>query len=115
MPIAKAQLKEFRQLLLTVRRRIVGEIQSIVEDAAKSPRDASGDLSGYTVHMADMAADTYEREMSVRRRSPAKTSEGRVGVVRVCTRVPAPRSYPVTQPSGSSTGDGGDEPSRGTR
>ena len=65
MPIAKAQLKEFRQLLLTVRRRIVGEIQSIVEDAAKSPRDASGDLSGYTVHMADMAADTYEREMSV--------------------------------------------------
>ena len=29
-------------------------------------------------------------------------------------RAATTRSYPVTQPSGSRTGDGGDEPSRGT-
>ena len=31
----------------------------------KSPRDASGDLSGYTVPMADMSSDTYERELAM--------------------------------------------------
>ena len=47
------------------RMRYASEIRSIAEEAAKSPRDASGDLSAYTVHMADMAADTYERELSM--------------------------------------------------
>lgn len=65
MPLSKDQLKQFRQLLLTERARLVGELKSIIQDASKSPRDASGDLSGYTVHMADMAADTHERELSM--------------------------------------------------
>ena len=31
----------------------------------KSQRDASGDLSGYSLHMADMATDNYDREFSM--------------------------------------------------
>ncbi|HEX9779790.1 MAG TPA: TraR/DksA C4-type zinc finger protein [bacterium] len=65
MAITKDQLKHFKQLLITERERIVGELRSLAQDALKTPRDASGDLSGYTVHMADMATDTHERELSM--------------------------------------------------
>lgn len=65
MALSKEQLKRFRQLLLTERAKLADEIKSIAEEASKSPREASGDLSAYTVHMADMAADTYERELSM--------------------------------------------------
>jgi len=65
MALSRAQLKQFRQQLLTVRGKIAGEIKSIAEETSKSPREASGDLSAYTVHMADMAADAYEREVSM--------------------------------------------------
>lgn len=64
MNLTKQQLKEFRARLLEERAKFAGEIRSIARDASKSPRDASGDLSSYTVHMADMSADTYERELS---------------------------------------------------
>jgi RNA polymerase-binding protein DksA len=65
MTLSKDQLKHFRQLLITERAKFANEIRSIAQDASKSPREASGDLSGYTVHMADMSADTYERELSM--------------------------------------------------
>ncbi len=65
MPLTKPRLKQFRQLLITERAKVVGEIKSLAEDVSKNPRDASGDLSAYPVHMADMAADTYDRELSI--------------------------------------------------
>ena len=65
MALTKEQIKQFRQLLITERVRLAAEIKSIAHDTSISPREASGDLSGYTVHMADMAADTYERELSM--------------------------------------------------
>jgi len=65
MPLTKPQLKQFRQALLVERAKFAGEIKSIAQETSKSPREASGDLSGYTVHMADMSADTYEREVSM--------------------------------------------------
>ena len=65
MALSKDQLKQFRQLLITERAKLANEIKNIAHDASTSPREASGDLSAYTVHMADMAADTYERELSM--------------------------------------------------
>ena len=65
MALSRAQLKQFRQALLVERAKVAGEIKSIAQETAKSPRDASGDLSAYTVHMADMSADAYEREVSM--------------------------------------------------
>ena len=65
MSMSKQQLKEFRDLLMQERTRCVGEIRSIAQNASKNPREASGDLSAYTVHMADMSADTYERELAM--------------------------------------------------
>ena len=65
MALNRTQLKQFRQALLVVRAKVAGEIKSIAQETSKSPRDASGDLSAYTVHMADMSADAYEREVSM--------------------------------------------------
>ena len=63
--MTKQQLKQFRQALLVERAKFAGEIRAIVKEASKNPREASGDLSAYTVHLADMSADTYERELSM--------------------------------------------------
>ncbi len=65
MALSKDQTKQLRQLLITERAKLAEEIKSIAHDISTSPRDASGDLSAYTIHMADMAADTYERELSM--------------------------------------------------
>jgi len=64
MALTKQQLKQFRQLLIVEREKFAAEIRSLAQDALRSPREASGDLSGYTMHLADMAADTAERELS---------------------------------------------------
>jgi RNA polymerase-binding transcription factor DksA len=56
LALTKEQMKQFRQLLITERVKLADEIKSIVHDASTSPRDASGDLSAYTIHMADMAS-----------------------------------------------------------
>lgn len=41
-------------------------IKHISDDTLKkSQKDASGDISGYTYHMADVATDTYDREFSL--------------------------------------------------
>jgi RNA polymerase-binding protein DksA len=63
--MTKQQLKQFRAVLLKERAKCVGEIKAIAREASKNPREASGDLSAYTVHMADMSADTYERELAM--------------------------------------------------
>ena len=65
MALSKQQLKQFKEVLLEERAKFAGEIKSIAHDASKNPREASGDLSAYTVHMADMSADTYERELAM--------------------------------------------------
>lgn len=66
---AKA-LKKYKLLLLKERDKMGGGINHITEEALKtSQRDASGDLSGYSFHMADMASDNYEREFSLGRAS----------------------------------------------
>ena len=64
----KAQAKEYKALLLKEREKIGGDLSHITKDALNtSQRDASGDLSGYSFHMADMASDNYERDFSLGR------------------------------------------------
>ena len=64
----KWEVKKYKALLLKERERINGQLSHITEDALKkTQRDASGDLSGYSYHMADMASDDYEREFSLGR------------------------------------------------
>lgn len=68
--MAKAELKKYKELLLKEREKIGGGLNHIAQDTLKtSQRDASGDLSGYSFHMADMASDNYEVEFSLGRAS----------------------------------------------
>ena len=45
---------------------MVDDLNHISEDTLKkSQKEASGDISGYTYHMADVATDNYDREFSL--------------------------------------------------
>lgn len=62
----KKELADFKKLILKRKDEVMGDIKHISEDTLKkSQRDASGDISGYTYHMADVATDTYDREFSL--------------------------------------------------
>lgn len=62
----KKELLEFKKLILKKKDEIVDQINHISADTLKkSPKEASGDISGYTYHMADIATDTYDREFSM--------------------------------------------------
>lgn len=60
------ELDKFRALLLEIRAKIAGDIEHLAkENLNSSQKDASGDLSGYSLHMADMASDNFERELGI--------------------------------------------------
>lgn len=60
------ELAEFKKLILKIKDEIIDDIKHISDDTLKkSQKDASGDISGYTYHMADVATDTYDREFSL--------------------------------------------------
>ena len=62
----KKELEYFRQLILKIKDKVLEEIKHISEDTLKkSQKDAAGDISGYTYHMADVASDAYDREFSL--------------------------------------------------
>ena len=62
----KKELAEFKKLLLKRKEEIIDGIKHISDDTLKkSQKDAAGDISGYTYHMADVATDTYDREFSL--------------------------------------------------
>jgi RNA polymerase-binding protein DksA len=66
----KKELNKYRALLVKEREKIGGGINHITQDALKtSQRESSGDLSGYSFHMADVASDNYEVEFSLGRAS----------------------------------------------
>lgn len=62
----KFQKMKIKKILLNKKEEIMKKIKHIEQEAlGKSQRDASGDLSGYAFHMADVASDNFEREMSL--------------------------------------------------
>jgi len=62
----KKETEKYKKLLLEERESILGGVKHITADnLKKSQRDASGDLSGYSFHMADQATDNYDREFSL--------------------------------------------------
>jgi RNA polymerase-binding protein DksA len=62
----KKELLEFKKLILKLKEGLVDDIKNISEETLKkSQKEASGDISGYTYHMADVATDNYDREFSL--------------------------------------------------
>lgn len=62
----KKEAKVFYDLLVKKKAELLKGIEHIANDNLKtSQRDAAGDLSAYSLHMADVASDNYDREFSL--------------------------------------------------
>ena len=59
---SKKDLESIRKGLVKEKARILEELMSIKGQSLKSFKDSSGELSGYSFHMADQATDLYDRE-----------------------------------------------------
>jgi RNA polymerase-binding protein DksA len=60
------EVKYYQQLLIEKMQEIVGDVNSIEDEALKKSRlDASGDLSSMPIHMADIGTDNYEQEFAL--------------------------------------------------
>ena len=60
----KQQKIKHKKKLLDLRENILKKVKNIQKEYLnKSPQNASGDLSGYSFHMADVASDNFEREV----------------------------------------------------
>lgn len=61
------ELERYKEVLLSLRQECLEGMERISSNYLyNSPREAGGELSGYTQHMADMAADGYEVERNVK-------------------------------------------------
>ncbi len=64
------ELKHFEQLLKERLDAAGAEMEHLEETVLNTtPRDASGDLSAYSFHMADLGTDAMEREMAFQKAS----------------------------------------------
>ena len=63
--MTKQEMLKYKKLLIQIREGISGDISHITKENLKSQKESSGDLSGYSLHMADMASDSYDRELSL--------------------------------------------------
>ena len=62
----KKDMKQFKEMLEAERKKNAEDLNHIEKDTLNlSQRDASGDLSGYGVHMADVATDNFDRELNL--------------------------------------------------
>jgi DnaK suppressor protein len=60
--VKKTDLKKYEKLLLAKRSELMEGIEEIREESANTIKDATGDLSSYSYHMADLGTDAQERE-----------------------------------------------------
>lgn len=63
--LTEQDLKHFEQRLLEERSKIMREMGYLESTVLKvNPKDASGEMAGYSFHMADAGTDSMEREIS---------------------------------------------------
>ncbi len=64
--LPKEQAAKYRRLLVDLRDHLIDEVNFLSSDNLKrSQRDASGELSGYSLHMADAGTDNFDREFAL--------------------------------------------------
>jgi RNA polymerase-binding protein DksA len=59
------QMKRFEERLLQERARYASELGDLEEEMNSTQRDSAGDLSAYSLHMADLGTDAMEREKTI--------------------------------------------------
>lgn len=62
----KRTREKYRKVLLEEKEKVLNQINNLAEDTLNtSQRDSSGDLSGYSMHMADVGTDNFQRELAL--------------------------------------------------
>ncbi|MBX3413695.1 MAG: TraR/DksA C4-type zinc finger protein [Pirellulales bacterium] len=62
----KADLKEYKERLVTLRARLRGDVSQMADAALKKNRmEATGETSSMPIHMADIGTDNYEQEFTL--------------------------------------------------
>jgi len=66
LKLSKDDSTKYRKLLLDLRDHLIDGVNFLATDNLKrSHRDASGELSGYSLHMADAGTDNFDREFAL--------------------------------------------------
>lgn len=66
LKLSKEDGTKFKKLLLDLRDHIIDGVNFLATDNLKrTQRDASGELSGDSLHMADAGTDTFDREFAL--------------------------------------------------
>lgn len=63
--LSKAELKEFKSLLLARKGVLQGDVKTLEDEACKKGTDAAGDLSTLPQHLADLGTDSHEQDISL--------------------------------------------------
>ncbi|MGD0017455.1 MAG: TraR/DksA C4-type zinc finger protein [Verrucomicrobiia bacterium] len=64
--LPKEQVAKYKRLLMDLRDHLIDEVSFLSTDNLKrSQRDVSGELSGYSLHMADAGTDNFDREFAL--------------------------------------------------
>ena len=64
--LSKEQAARFKKSLLDLRDHLIDGVNFLAsENLKRSSRDASGELSGYSLHMADAGTDNFDREFAL--------------------------------------------------
>ena len=63
---SEAELDEFRQLLLTKRAELIGDVDHMTNEALRNSQPGGvGSLSKVPIHMADVGSDNWEQEFTL--------------------------------------------------
>ncbi|RPJ42984.1 MAG: TraR/DksA family transcriptional regulator [Candidatus Latescibacterota bacterium] len=60
----KKEMEHFEQRLVEEKTKLLRDMEQHESSSSRTQRDASGDLSAYSFHMADLGTDAMEREKS---------------------------------------------------
>lgn len=60
-----AELEELREMLLTKRRELAGDVANLQNEAMRTGVDGSSGSSTMPIHMADIGSDTWEQELTL--------------------------------------------------
>ena len=62
----KSEAKPFQELLMELRRKLLGDMSHLEDDALrKSLQESSGDLSSVPIHMADLGTYNFEQDITL--------------------------------------------------
>jgi len=62
-PLSKAELKQFKVLLVLRKRQLLGDVNKMETEALK--KADAGDLSSLPMHMADQGTDNFEQDITL--------------------------------------------------